>query len=166
MTEQERTGKLEKLLRSFERYYDVRREQVTEPFAAEAEFSLHDEQYFLVKSARLAEADSKEYVYFATADRLDAAGFSVFDTAAWEKGLARVKPHANHRNTDIVLVILADHIEEAVFSVIPKTKHYKSYRLGFQGWSHYRLIAVELSSGRVAANRQGQSLRKLVSNIF
>ncbi|MCI8275299.1 MAG: hypothetical protein HFI66_06760 [Lachnospiraceae bacterium] len=162
----EMTEALGKLLRSFERYYDVRREQVTEPFAAEAEFSLHDEQYFLVKSARLAEADSKEYVYFATADRLDGIGFAALDRAAWEKGLARVKPHANHRNTDIVLVILADHIEESVFSAIPKTRHYKSYRLGFQGWSHYRLIAVELSSGRTAANRQGQSLRKLVSNIF
>ena len=112
----EMTEALGKLLRSFERYYDVRREQVTEPFAAEAEFSLHDEQYFLVKSARLAEADSKEYVYFATADRLDGIGFAALDRAAWEKGLARVKPHANHRNTDIVLVILADHIEESVFS--------------------------------------------------
>ncbi|MCI8466003.1 MAG: hypothetical protein HFI63_09150 [Lachnospiraceae bacterium] len=162
----EMTEMLDKLLHSFERYYDVRREAVTEPFVAEAEFSLHDEQYFLVKSARIAEMDSKEYVYFATADRLDREGFVAFDEAAWERGLARVKPHANHRNTDIVLVILAEYMEKEVFSMIPKTKHYKSYRLGFQGWSHYRLIAVELSSGRVACNRQGRNLRKLVSNIF
>lgn len=160
------TEKLEKLLRSFEKYYNVRRENVAEPFLAEAEFSLHDEQYFLVKSARISEADSKEYVYFAAADRLDLAGFTAFDEAAWTKGLARVAPHANHRNTDIVLVILAGQIDEEVFSVIPKTKHYKSYRLGFQGWSHYRLIALELSSGRVACNRQGQNLKKLVRNII
>ena len=158
--------KLEKLLRSFERYYNVRRENVEEPFVAEAEFSLHDEQYFLVKSARLSEADSKEYVYFATEERLDSEGFLALDEAAWNRGVSRVRPHASHRNTDIVLVILAEEMEEEVFSVIPKTKHYKSYRLGFQGWSHYRLIAVELSSGRVATNRQGRSLEKLVRNIF
>lgn len=158
--------KLEKLLRSFERYYNIRREHVEEPFTAEAEFSLHDEQYFLVKSARISEADSKEYVYFATEENLDNKGFLALDEAAWNRGISRVRPHANHRNTDIVLVILAKEIEEEVFSIISKTKHYKSYRLGFQGWSHYRLIAVELSSGRVASNRQGQSLKKLVSNIF
>ncbi len=162
----DRKEKLETLLRSFEQYYDVRRENVAEPFAAEAEFSLHDEQYFLVKSARLAEADSREYVFFALEERLDADRFAVLDEAAWEQGLARVKPHANHRNTDIVLVILADEIEETVFAGISKTRRYKSYRLGFQGWSHYRLIASELSSGRTSSNRQGRSLKKLVSNIF
>ncbi len=160
------TEKLDKLLRSFEVYYDVHRENVTEPFAAEAEFSLHDEQYFLVRSARLSEADSKEHVYFATANHLDVPGLTAFDEAAWTKGLSLVAPHANHRNTDIVLVVLAEHMDEEVFSLVPKLKHYKSYRLGFQGWSQYRLIAVELSSGRMACNRQGQGLKKLVSNII
>ena len=62
---------MEKILRSFDAYYNVKREGAEAPFAAEAEFSLHDEQYFLVKSVRLGEADSKVYVYFATAENLD-----------------------------------------------------------------------------------------------
>ena len=56
---------LEKLLRSYSVYYDIQRENVTEPFAAEANFHTHDEQYFLVRSATISEAESNEYVYFA-----------------------------------------------------------------------------------------------------
>ena len=44
---------LEKVLLSFKRYYNIKQEDVTEPFAAEAEFRTHDEHYFLVKSAKL-----------------------------------------------------------------------------------------------------------------
>ena len=160
------TEVLEKILRSFDAYYNVKREGAEAPFAAEAEFSLHDEQYFLVKSVRLGEADSKEYVYFATAENLDEKTLCSLDETAWSRGLSRVKPHANHKNSDITLIILAEQIEEDAFSLVPKLRHYKSYRFGFQGWSNYRLIAVELSSRRMAYNRQGQSLKKLVSNII
>lgn len=157
---------LEKLLVSFEAYYNVKRDEVTPPFAAEAEFSLHDEQYFLMKSAKLGEADSHEFVYFAAVDNLDAETFHSLDESAWTSGLSRVKPHNNHKNSDVTLIILAQQMEEEVFSLVSRKRHYKSYRLGFQGWSNYRLIAVELSSRRMAYNRQGQSLKKLVSNII
>ena len=55
---------LQKLLHSFERYYNVREECVVAPFSAEAEFHSHSEQYFLVKSAHVADIDSNEYVFF------------------------------------------------------------------------------------------------------
>ena len=62
---------LDRLLRSFQVYYNVKREDVTPPFVAEAEFHTHDEQFFLVKSAVLAEAESREYIYFAKEFLLD-----------------------------------------------------------------------------------------------
>lgn len=157
---------LEKVLRAYEAYYNVNRDTAKSPFAAEAVFHSHDEQFFLMKSVKLGEAESNEYVFFATPDTLDAGELRMLDAAAWTEGLARVKPHPNHRNTDITLVILGDTVTEDAFSLVSKIQHYKSYRLGFQGWSHYRLIVVEESSGRMAYNRQGQSLKKLFSNIF
>ena len=63
------TEALEVLLKSYKRYYNVKTEEVVSPFSAEAAFHSHGEQYFLVKSARLSEADAHEYVFFATADR-------------------------------------------------------------------------------------------------
>ncbi|MDE7251146.1 MAG: hypothetical protein K2N82_14970, partial [Lachnospiraceae bacterium] len=72
----------------------------------------------------------------------------------------------SHRNTDVALIILADKITEEAFLQIPKLRHYQSYRLGFQGWSNYRLVAIELSTGRAAYNRLGRSFKKLVRNII
>ncbi len=161
----EKTEALTKLLRSYEKYYDINRENPVEPFVAEAEFSLHDEQYFLVRSARISEADSKEYVYFATEDRLDLQTLELLDERAWEDGTGKVKPHKDHRSSDVILLVLADRIEPDAMKRIPKLTHYKSYRHGLHGWSHYKLAAIELSTGKTAANRQGRDLKKLFSTI-
>lgn len=161
----DRSAALEQLLRSFEAYYNVKRDGVAAPFDAEAEFQSHDEQYFLMRSARIGEADSREYVYFAALEQLDEETLLRLDETAWNRGLERVVPHAEHRNSDITLFLIADHITEDAFRKVSKLRHYKSYRFSLQGWSHYRLVALELSTGRIAHNRQGQSLVKLVRNI-
>ena len=63
---------LEKLLPSYVRYYNIKREDVTPPFSAEAEFYTHDEAYFLFKEAKMSESESREFVFFATTEHLDA----------------------------------------------------------------------------------------------
>ncbi len=156
---------LEKLLPSFQRYYNINREAEA-PFAAEAVFQSHNEQYFLLKSARISEANSNEFIYFHTADSLSTEELQELDICAWKRGIGNVQPNYYHRSTDVALVIIANQIEEDAFKMIRKLKHSKSYRLGLQGYSNYRLIALELSTGRVSHNRQGQSLKKLVSNII
>lgn len=160
------TEELEKLLPAFKRYYNIKLENVTEPFAAEAEFCTHDEQYFLLKSAKLFESESKEYIFFATEEQLTLFRLEELDEKAWSECMERVSPGEGHKNTDAALIILADKIEEEAFNRIKKIRHYKSYCFSIHGWSNYRLIAIELSSGRVVHNRLGQSLKKLISNIY
>ena len=157
---------LEKALRSYMAYYDVERERPEEPFAAEAAFHSHSNAYFLAKSATIGEAESNEYVFFALADRLDEELFRKLDHAAWEKGLARVKPHAKHRNTDISLIIIASSVTGGAENLSRKQKHYKSYRFSFHGFSHYRLIVLDLSNEKMTCNRQGRSMKKIFSKIF
>lgn len=160
------TELLENILKSYSVYYDIKQEDVTEPFAAEAEFHTHDEQYFLVRSATISEAESNEYVYFAVEDKVDSEKLAQLDEKAWEAGLSRIHPHSSHRNSDITLVIMAEQLTEDAFAKIPKLRHYKSYRLGLHGWTNYRLVAIEHSSGRAVFNRQGRDLKKLVCNIL
>lgn len=162
----DRQEALEKVLLSFKRYYNINRDNPMPPFAAEADFSLHDEQYFLVKAARIGEADSKEFVYFATPEHLDAKLLQELDSKAWDSGMEKVQPHSSHKNSDVILIILADHIDEETKGLIPGMKHYKSYKFGFHGLSHYRLVATELSTGKSVCNRHGRDLKKLVSNIL
>lgn len=157
---------LEKLLLSFRRYYNIKTEEVEAPFTAEAVFQSHNEQYFLLKSARISEANSNEFVYFYTADSLNEEELKKLDECAWERGIGHVQPNYYHRSTDVALIIIAEKIDEEAWKLVRKLKHSKSYKCGLNGYSNYRLIALELSTGRVTHNRQGQNLKKLVSNII
>ncbi|MBR1690353.1 MAG: hypothetical protein IJ713_06215 [Oscillibacter sp.] len=156
----------EKLLRAYSAYYNVERETPAPPFTAEAVFHSHSEQYFLIKSARLAETESNEYVFFAEEERLDEARLRALAESAWQEGTSRVQPHEAHQSSDIILIALADRVEPEALALAPRLKYYRSYRWGLQGWSHFRLIVVETATGRMACNRQGQSLKGVVqSNI-
>lgn len=157
---------LDKLLPAFQRYYNINREDVEAPFVAEAVFQSHNEQYFLIKSARISEANSNEFIYFYTADYIKADDVKELDSCAWERGIGHVQANYYHRNTDVALIIIAEQIDEEAKKLIRKLQHSKSYKFGLNGYSNYRLIALELSTGQVTHNRQGQSLKKLVSNII
>ena len=162
----DRREALEKVLKAYEGYYNVKREQPEPPFAAEAEFRLHDENYFLVRSARIGEADSREFVYFAIPENLSEEELLALDQKAWENGLSRVQVHANHKNSDVVLVVLATHADALAMKTAKSLHHYKSYSWGFKGWSQYRLIVVDLSTDQVSCNRQGRDLRKIIDNTI
>lgn len=156
---------LEKLLRAYTSYYNVNRETPAPPFAAEAVFHSHDERFFLIRSARLSEAESHEYVFFAREDVLTADRLLKLADAAWTAGTGRVRPCASHQSSDVLLEIVAETITEEALALIPKVKRYQSYRFTFYGWSHFRLFALEASSGRMAWNRQGQSLKRVFQSI-
>ena len=156
---------LQTLLKSYMRYYNVKEEGVEPPFAAEAEFLAQDVQYFLVKSAKLGEADSHEYIFFAAEEYLTLERAKLLDETAWSRGMSRVNPGPNHRNSDVHLVILADKMDDDAAQFLKKLRRYESYHHTFWGWSHYRVIALETSTGRLTCNRMGQILTKLFRNI-
>lgn len=154
------------ILKSYQNYYDVNRETPAPPFAAEAVFRSHNEQYFLLKSATISESESNEYVFFAVCGHLDSDMLRRLDEAAWSEGLSRVTPHKNHRNSDVTLVIVADSIPADAAALAKKLHHYKSYRFGLMGWTNYRIMVLESSFGRLVYNRQGKALKKMFRNII
>ena len=152
---------LERILRSYSRYYRINRDDPADPFLAEAAFDMHGEEYFLIKSAKISEMDSREFVFFAGTPLLDENTLAGFDEKAWQTGMGRVDAKANHRNSDVVLIILAERFAQDIEKAIKKTRHYKSYWWGIHGWSNYKLVAYELSSGKTVSNRLGSDLKKL-----
>ena len=157
---------LKKVLRSYAAYYDINTETPAAPFTAEAVFHSHSDAYFLVKSAAIGEAESHEYVFFASVEQLDSSLLASLDQTAWDTGISRVKPHSSHRNTDVTLVVAASSVTEEAKAQIPRLKHYKNYRMSLHGFSHYHLIVADLSSGDLTCNRQGRSLKKLFNKIL
>lgn len=157
---------LERVLASYEAYYTVRREGVPAPFAAEAEFHAHGEKYFLSKLAKYAEIDSHEYVFFAVEPVLTPERVRELSIRAWEEGIARVQPGPNHRATDVLLIILTGDLSREAQKAIRRTRFAKSYLLGFRGYSHFRMAAMEPATLITAHNNMGEGLAKLLSNIF
>jgi len=153
---------LHRVLESFKHYYNLKTEDVAEPFLAEAEFHSHNEQYLLVKAAKIADIDSNEYIFFAQSEKLTLEELHSLDERAWTEGLSRVKVASGHRNSDVALIIFADDIEENALKEIKKIKHYKSYKAGFYGWSHYRLLVYNTSQNKATYNRMGAILKKYV----
>ena len=159
---------IEKILPAFQQYYTIKKDNVTPPFCAEAEFRSHNEQYFLVRSAHIADIDSNEFVYFAALSDLNESKLEELVNIAWQTGLAKVQPHEGHRNSDVTLIIFADKISDDTKIKIKKTKLYKSYKFSFHGWSHFKLTVADLSStGKdgspaVYSNRQGKDFAKLI----
>jgi hypothetical protein len=160
---------LEKILPAFEQYYTVNKES-NPPFSVQADFRSHNEQYFLVRSAHIADIDSNEFVYFATSQSFTKEELEDFSKQAWERGLSKVKPYNGHRNSDITLIIFADKLAEdknQLIKQIKKTKLYKSYKFSFHGWSNFKLAVVDLETQDIYFNRFGKDYRKLIEkNIF
>ena len=156
---------LEKALDSYRRYYNVTTEGVEPPFCAEAEFHSHNERYVLVKSAKIADLDTNEYVFFARENHLTSERLIELCDAAWERGLARVNPVEGHCSSDVILILVADSVDETAFKSVKKIKRYKSYLFTFRGWSHFRLLVRDCSSGNLACNRMGSDLKKAAAKL-
>lgn len=157
---------LERLLNSYKRYYNVKIDDVSPPFIAEAEFHSHNEQYFLVKAAKIADIDSNEYVFFADTRSLSIEQLEQLSSKAWDEGLSRINPCSGHKSSDVILIILADNIEENVQKQINKTKFYKSYLFSFHGWSHFRLVVADLSTKKTFSNTQGRDIQKTLQKLL
>ena len=156
---------LEKVLQMYGQYYKVKRDEVAPPFAAEAESSVVDELLSGFKTVKISSAESREIVFFAAEEELTAERAQHLAEAAWAEGLSRVRPGPNHRNTDVILVMLADRIDPEAAALLKKTRQSKNYMLTFHGWSVLRLIAIETPSRNMVCNRMGHDLKKLFSNI-
>ena len=156
---------LDQLLKAFYKYYTVNAETPAKPFAAEAVFSSHAEQYFLFKSAKLSDIDNNEYVFFALEDSLTPERVTQLCEQAWQEGTGRMHIASGHRNSDVTVIILTDRMDEETKKHIRAVKRRVQYRFGLWGWSDLKLIAYEISTGTHAHNRRGRDLPKLLSNI-
>lgn len=158
-------GCIDRVLKAFERYYDVKKDDIEPPFCAEAVFNSHTEQYFLVKEAKLSEADSNEYVFFGKTQELGKMLLEDLCLTAWKRGLVKAVPRYGHRNSDVSLIILSEKIDQDAIKLAKKINFFKSYKFGLWGFSRFKLIIKELPSGIIAYNRFGSEYRKILKSI-
>ncbi len=152
----------DKIIDAYRGYYNIRSEEVTPPFDAEGYLSNEAEQYFLLKAAKIAFVNSYEYVFYKKCDIITEKELEELDRTAWETGISRVSPGTDHKNTDVALIVVADSVQDGISDNIDKYKHSKNYKLGLHGFSNYRLVVIEASSGNVLTNRRGRDLKDFI----
>ena len=157
---------LDKLLRSYLRYYDVNKEKPIEPFTSFALFESREQGYFLLKKAKISDSETREFVYFYDAEHIDLETVLRLEALAWEDGMKRVVPHPSHRNSDVIVAFIGEKIDPDAMAAIKKLRHYKSYKFTLQGWSNFSAIALDLSSGELSYNRFGARLKKVFKSII
>ena len=152
----------EKLLRSFEAYFDLA-EDVTlngVTYAATGEFHSRSEKYVLSKKAQLWAAENHEYIYFVVLDTLDEEAVRFYGRSAIDEGMACIKPHSEHMYSYISLIFITDRITEEAAALLQKTNYRKQFLLTFHGWMEFRAVAYECTNGRILYNRSGKALAK------
>ena len=147
-------------LKAYATYYNVKETpEKDSPFDAEAVFSSCEEQYFLLKGITLSETRIAEFVRFAKRERLTLAELERLDALAWEQGLAAAPPGPAQ-------AARPERVDDEAKARVKTCRHRKTYRLGFHGFSHYRLVVVEHATGAFFFNRQGEHLKPLVRDIW
>lgn len=139
---------------------DVR--QAEHDFALKASFRNDDPRYmFGIKGALRTDSLCSEYCYFdsceqITPQKLDEY-FALADTLRDE---VTEYMNAGHQYTMVGMVICTDRGAAEVKKKLRRYSAVKRYRAPGNGWSEIRVCVVDLPSGEVYANSDGEALKR------
>lgn len=154
-----RTRMLAKLDDAYRVYFDA--VPVEEPLpllAARYDFHSADECFVLSRKVRLWRAETHEFVYVFSVPELSAELYETCRGKALELGMARIRPHLEHRSSFITALFVCDSMTEDAAGALRRTRHHKDFLLSLHGWMDFRAAAVSLATGAVAVNRAGREL--------
>ena len=160
---------LEKLLDSYEAYFDVGR--IGEPpeglpLVATCRFYVHSEKYVLIKKAKLWEADSNEFVYLFSVPHLTEEIFEACKAYAYEEGMKLIDPKPGHMYSYITAVFICDSCMPEAKRALKRCRVYKSFHFSWYGWMNLHTAAVVREGSEIFTNRMGRSNAKFMKNIL
>ncbi|HOK20386.1 MAG TPA: hypothetical protein PK188_07845 [Thermosynergistes sp.] len=140
-------------------YFDVFRDRRVgdQLFDIVAEFHARTERHLLTMVMDAYEAH--EYRMIKCYDRLSLD--NVINFAKWltQEAHRRTRPNEEHMCTIITGAVISENtLDEDVKKFIKGFKHVKYHAFGLKGWQEVRLLAVDLSTGSVAANGRGRQV--------
>ena len=163
------TERLDVLLNAYTHHYsNITRDVETElgSYAATADFFVRDENYAFSKKIVISAFEQYEYAYFYLADHLDGAAAKDLLERTLKAGMARIRPHKEHKSSYVTLVILANTITPEAKKLIQKTRFQKNFRLSLHGWMEYHIAAMECSTQSYVSNPGGKVARKNLEQNF
>lgn len=164
----------EKLLRSYERFYDITRydsDGKTEPvkgarLIARCDFFEYSEKYVLIKKAKIWEADCEDFLYLFSTDRLTVETADECRRYVWEDGKPRIHVGPGHMYSYVTMVILCNSADENARGALKKYKDSQSFLFSLHGWMTLRAAAVILPEGKIITNWNGREAGQSVNNVL
>ena len=96
---------LEKLIRSYEGYFDIERSDGFEPpLQAVCHFNVRSARYVLLKRVELWSATSNEHVYIFSVPELTEEIYHICEKKAYDEGMKLIDPKPGHMYTYITAV--------------------------------------------------------------
>ena len=130
----QRNEALEKLIKSFEAFYNITRfEDENVLYCARCDFFQHSQKYVLSKKAELWSADCEEFVYLFNIPRLTLDILSDCQKCACEDGMSRMNTGPGHMYSYITALFLCDSCDEDARKQLKKTRIYKSFHFSLHG---------------------------------
>lgn len=155
-----RQAVVERLKDAYAAYYDITPVDDGTGLKALCAYHLRDSQYVLVKKAELWAAESHEYLYLWSLDRLEQPDVEGIFQRVLEDGEPRIKPHPQHMYTYLTAVVLYDSADPQALAQLKKLKKRREYKLSLHGWMEFRIAAVDVSTAEITANRSGKAMEK------
>ncbi|MBR3881620.1 MAG: hypothetical protein IKJ34_08530 [Mailhella sp.] len=154
---------LDKLHDAYTVYFD----EVTVPddvqhLAASFAFYCNNECFVLSRKVKLWSAETNEFVYVFSLPELDVQTFEACRDKALELGMKHIRPHIDHRSSNITAVFVCDSIREDAVKAVEKTRIHKDFLFSLHGWMDFRAAAIDLSSGSIAVNRAAKELEEFI----
>lgn len=163
-----RAEAVEKLLRSYETYFNITRfNEEHLPLTARCDFFEHSQKYVISKKAELWTSDSEEFVYIYDVSHLTKELFEQCKQQAYEDGCSRMNIGPGHMYTFITAVFLCDTCDADAMKALKKSRIYKSFHFSLHGWLDYHNAIVCLEEdNRIESNYAGRSTAKILKNIL
>ena len=150
----------ERLLDAYAAYYDITPVEDGTGLKALCACHMRDSQYVLVKKAELWAAESHEYLYLWSLDRLEQPDVDKIFRRVLEDGEPRVQPHSQHMYTYLTAVVLYDSADPQALAQLKKLKKRREFKLSLHGWMEFRIAAVDVSTAEITTNRSGKTMEK------
>ncbi len=166
MSSSKREETLQKLLKSYEAYFNVTLFEDASPLAARCDFFEHSQKYVLSRKAELWSTDCEEFLYIFNVARLDLETLNKCRKIAYEDGMSRLNIGLGHMYSYITSVFLCDSFADDAAKTLKKTRIYKSFHFSLHGWMDYHTAAVSLDENKIISNYSGRSTAKILKRVL
>lgn len=159
---------LDNLILQYEGYFNIEQPYTygNRVILAYAHFVQRMEKYVLVQRAKLYATESFEHVFIVHASNLSEEVWEAEKTFIINAESDYVAPHSEHMYSYMTLILLCDHIDEAVKHKIKRLRYTKNYHMALHGYSTVRVAALDISNDMIITNAQGKELRKVLDNAL